>query len=196
MKNNRCWHQTMPPILEKHCPLNIDVLVNGISFERAIMATSYSQWNTQTNLGYMNLNQFPGIVVPRSRDGRIEGSPGRLIRIFYDFRFFHISRWAGLIFSVVSLLKCDLLNFRQWQWHFRPSYIQNTSCEFSSQNEFFAGHPVFALQLHIWVYSTVVEKVSCWDMLASYQIGRTPNRCVYVRVKNVVDRWLINARAT
>lgn len=45
------------------------------------------------------LNQFPGIVVPRSRDGRMEGSPGRLIRIFYDLRFIHTSRRV-VIFSL------------------------------------------------------------------------------------------------
>lgn len=113
------------------------------------------------------LNQFLGIVVPRSRDGRMEGSPGRLVRIFYDFRFFHTSRSVGLIFSVASLMKCDLLNFRQW--HFRSSYIQNTSCEFSSQNELLQG----VLFSHC-NYLSLLD--SCWESILLRYVGLVSNR--------------------
>lgn len=148
----------------------------------------------------MNLNQFPGKVVPQSRDGRIEGSPGRLICISYDFRFFHTSRRVGLILSVASLMKCDLLNFRRW--HFRPSYIQNTSYEFPSQNELFSGHPVFALQL--FEFSRQLLRMCemsypveiSWPRIKSRGPNRSNTEPLCLRVKNAVDRWLINARAT
>lgn len=44
---------------------------------------------------YINLNQFLGIVVPRSRDGRMEGSPGRLMIFAF---FIHPEGWV--VFSL------------------------------------------------------------------------------------------------
>lgn len=137
--------------------------------------------------------QFPGIVVPQSRDGRIEGSPGRLVRIFYDFRFFHTSRRVGLIFSVASLMKCDLLYFRQW--HFRPSYIQNTVrlMNFLLKMNFLQGI-LFSHCNYLSFLDCCWECVK-WAILLRYfglvskvgvQIGRTANRCVCLRVKNAV----------
>lgn len=147
----------------------------------------------------MKLNQFHGIV-PRSRDGRIEGSPGRLVRIFYVFPFFHTSRRVGLIFSVVLLMKCDLLNFRQW--HLSFSCIQNTSYEFSSQSELFVGHPVFALKLFEFTRQLLRKCEMSYPVELSWPRikSRGPNRSntepLCVRVKNAVDRWLIYAPAT